>query len=83
MTFKIEYQIETEEDTHAQVLSIEAHTDYPNNPILIQLDDSSSFGTQTDKQGIARCSTSEIKDYHVTVKIHDEIFEDDINIENE
>ena len=82
MTFKIEYSIETEEDTHSQVLRIEAHTDYPITPLLIKLDDGSSFGVQTDIEGIARCSTSEIKNYHVTVKIHDETFEDDINIEN-
>ena len=82
MTFKIEYSIETEEETHTEILAIEAHTDYPNSPIVIKLDDSSSFGTQTDDEGIARCSTSSIQDYHVIVKINNETFEDDIVIEN-
>ena len=90
MTFKIEYSIETEEipidekETQTiEVLSIEAYTDYPNTPIQIKLDDGSAFGTQTDKDGIGRCSTSEIKDYHVIVNINDETFEDDIVIEEE
>ena len=88
MTFKIEYQIQEEEipiDEHEtqtiEVLSIEAQTDYPNEPIEIKLDDGSAFGTQTDNDGIGRCSTSQIKDYHVIVKIHDETFEDDIIID--
>ena len=89
MTFKIEYSIETEEipiddkqTETIEVLAIEAHTDYPNEPIEIKLDDGSAFGTQTDNEGIGRCSTSEIKDYHVIVNIHDETFEDDITIKN-
>lgn len=88
--FKLEYKIETEEipidDKKTQkieVLQIEAHTDYPNTPINIKLDDGSAFGTQTDKDGIGRCGTSTIQDYHVTVEINDETFEDDIIIENE
>ena len=86
--FKLEYKIETEEvpidEQNTQtikVLQIEAHTDYANEPITIKLDDGSAFGTQTDNEGIGRCGTSTIKDYHVTVEIHDEIFEDDIHIE--
>ena len=89
MTFSIEYSIETEEipidDKQTQeieVLAIEAHTDYPNAPIEIKLDDGSAFGTQTDKDGIGRCSTSTIQDYHVTVLIAGETFEEDIQIEN-
>lgn len=88
MTFKIEFEIKTEEipidDKKTQtieVLAIEAHTDYPNEPIEIKLDDGSAFGTQTDNEGIGRCSTSTIQDYHVTVNIHDETFEEDIIIE--
>lgn len=82
MTFKIEYSIETEiiDEEEIEVLSIEAYTDYPNEPIKITLEDASSFGTQTDNQGIGRCNTSEIKDYHVIVEIHDETFEEDIVI---
>lgn len=80
MTFKLEYSIETEDD--ARILNIEAYTDYPNSPIQIILDDGSSFRTRTNKKGVAICSTCKIKNYHVTVKIHDETFEDDINIEN-
>ena len=86
--FKIEYNIETEEipidDKRTQqieVLQIEAHTDYPNTPITIKLDDGSAFGTQTDNNGIGRCGTSTIKNYHVIVEIHDETFEEDIVIE--
>ena len=90
MTFKIEYNIETEEipitekETQTiEVLSIEAQTDYPNSPIEIKLDDGSAFGTQTDAEGIGRCSTSEIQDYHVIVHVNGETFEDDIIIEEE
>ena len=90
MTFKIEYSIENEEipidekETQTiQVLKLEIQTDYPNEPIQVKLDNSSSFGTQTDKEGICRCSTSEIKDYHVIVNIAGETFEEDIEIENE
>lgn len=86
--FKLEYNIETEEipidDKRTQqieVLQIEAHTDYPNTPITIKLDDGSAFGTQTDNNGIGRCGTSTIKDYHVIVEIHDETYEEDITIE--
>lgn len=89
MTFKIEYSIETEtiiDEKQTQtidVLAIEAHTDYPNEPIKIILDDNTAFGTQTDNEGVGRCSTSTIQDYHVIVKIHDETFEDDIVIDEE
>ena len=88
--FKLEYKIETEEipidDKQTQridVLQIEAYTDYPNAPITIKLDDGSAFGTQTDNEGIGRCGTSTIKDYHVTVEINDETFEDDIILNEE
>lgn len=83
MVFKIEYNIETEEDAgqEEQVLAIEVYTDYPNEPIEVKLDNGSGFGTQTDDEGICRCSTSEIQDYHVIVLVHGEIFEDDIILE--
>lgn len=90
MTSKIEYFIENEEipisDEETQLipfLCIEVQTDYPNTPIQIRLENSSSFNTQTDNEGVGRCNTSEIKDYHVTVHVHDETFEDDIVIEEE
>lgn len=87
MTFKIESNIETETITYEEetqtidVLSIEVHTDYPNEQIKIILDDTTACGTQTDSQGVGRCSTGTIQDYHVIVNIHDETFEDDIIIE--
>ena len=83
MVFKIEYNIETEVDVdqEIQVLAMEVYTDYPNEDILVKLDNGPGFGTQTDDEGICRCSTSEIKDYHVVVLIHGETFEEDIILE--
>ena len=66
-------------------ISYEIDGDITNQNVTISLDHlyGSAFGTQTDKDGIGRCGTSTIQDYHVTVEINDETFEDDIIIDNE
>ena len=86
MTFKIKSQIVTEEipiyeqTQKIDVLKIKIKTKHPNTPIQIKLDDESAFRTQTDDEGVAECSTSIIQDYHVTVNIADETFEEDIKL---
>ena len=90
MAFNITYSIDTEEieidektTETIEVLNIEIQTDYPREQIKVCLGGKSRFGTQTDRNGICKCSTSSIHDYHVVVGIHDEVFEGDIEIENE
>ncbi|MBQ2832895.1 hypothetical protein [Methanobrevibacter sp.] len=88
MTFRIEPQIITEKvpinnekNQKMDMLKIKVHTDFPNAPLEIKLDESSAFKTQTDDNGVSECSTSLIQDYHIIVNIADNTFEEDIKID--
>ena len=81
MTIKIKNQITKDEELKIDLLQIRVETPYPSTPIKIKLDDGTQFGSNTDKEGIAICHTSNIKNYNITVEIADKTVKDKIKIE--
>lgn len=80
MSIEITTKIIEDTEFEINLLEIQVQTPYPLEDIIITLDDITSFGLKTNKQGKATCETSIIQDYNVTVEIHGETYTEKIEV---